>query len=183
MANEYFWKLLAPEHSEAQRFCRRLTGSIDGGDDLYMDGLVTALQKFQSLKDPQAFRSWLYRILINRYKNDCRFSRRHPHEALDEEAISRYTHDPADELTVRRWLERAYRALKPDEKALVVLHELEGWTVRELAGALKVREGTVKARLSRSRRRMRHAIERILSDENERSLTGKANYVVPKNHK
>jgi DNA-directed RNA polymerase specialized sigma24 family protein len=95
--------------------------------------------------------------------------------------ITEYLHNPAGELTARRWLEWGYRALKPKDKALVVLHELEGWTVRELASTLKVREGTVKARLSRSRWRMRRAIERVLPDEDKRSLTRKAIYVVQKN--
>ncbi|HOD66966.1 MAG TPA: RNA polymerase sigma factor [candidate division Zixibacteria bacterium] len=178
MEHERFWQLLEPEHAKAQRFCRRLTGSIDDGDDLYQDGLLAALRRFDSLRDPGAFRAWLYRILVNRYRNRHRWRRRQRTEALDDEVMTGPAHDPAGELAARRWLDRALAALRPEERALVVLFELEGWTITELAANLGRPEGTIKARLARARRKMRRRIQTYLPPKTTNPLPGKAGYAL-----
>jgi DNA-directed RNA polymerase specialized sigma24 family protein len=48
--------------------------------------------------------------------------------------------------------------LSPEDKALVTLYELEGWSIDEVAKMEKKPEGTIKSRLFRARRRMRDAI-------------------------
>ena len=179
MNNERFWKLLEPEHAAAQRFCRRLAGNDDDGNDLYQDSLLAALQQIDRLRDTGAFKGWLYRILINRYRNRVRQFRRRPTEAFDDTVMTDHAHDPSGELTARRWLERAFGALKPDEKALVILFELEGWTVSDLATNLGKPEGTIKARLARARRKMRREVEKYLAADTSEPLTGKAGYALP----
>ena len=178
MEHERFWKLLEPEHAKAQRFCRRLAGNDDDGDDLYQDGLLAALRRIDSLRDPGAFKAWLYRILINGYRNRYRSLRRRREEALDT-VMTEPSHDPAGELTARRWLDRALGALSADEQALVILFELEGWTVNDLAAGLGKPEGTIKARLARARRKMRRRIEAGLPPQTENPLPGKAGYALP----
>ncbi|MBU2652477.1 MAG: RNA polymerase sigma factor [Bacteroidetes bacterium] len=180
MNGNQFWQLLEPEHAKAQRFCRRLTGNLEDGDDLYQDGLLTALRKIDSLRDPGALRPWLYRILINGYKNRFRSLRRRQEEVSDESIMIEHAHDPAGELTARRWLDRAFAALKPDEIALVTLFELEGWTVAELAASFDRPDGTIKARLARTRRKMRHEIEKYLAPKQPPPVTmRKAGYALP----
>jgi RNA polymerase sigma-70 factor (ECF subfamily) len=71
--------------------------------------------------------------------------------------------DPSDSLDVGRWLERALMVLSPDDKALVTLFELEGWSIGELARMHGIPEGTVKSRLSRARTKMRKGISGHLS--------------------
>ncbi len=181
MNGNEFWQLLEPEHAKAQRFCRRLTGNTDDGDDLYQDGLLTALRKIDSLRDPGSFRPWLYRLLINSYRNRFRSLRRRREEISDDESIMiDRAHDPAGVLTARRWLDRAFAALKPKEIALVTLFELEGWSVAELAESFGRPEGTIKARLARTRRKMRREIEKYLSPEEPNPETmRKAGYALP----
>jgi len=171
MRNDLFWKLLEPEHPRAEAFCRRLTGSREDGDDLYQDALLRAMDRFGTLKDLSAFRSWLYRLLVNCYRNRYRspWWRRRA-ELTDEALDSRACDDPTDRRTARRWLDRAFAVLAPDERALVTLHELESWSIAELAGLYGRPEGTIKARLSRARRKMRSAVEAYLSTETSTAI-------------
>ena len=64
-----FWKLVEPEHLKIRAFCRKLMRDRDDGDDLYQESLVCALASFKNLKEEKSFRPWLYRIVINRFKN------------------------------------------------------------------------------------------------------------------
>ncbi len=172
MDNELFWKLLEPEHPRAEAFCRRLTQNRDEGDDLYQDALLTAMMKLGSLRDRDAFRPWLYRIIVNAFKNRHRRSwwRRHASLNPDVAPLSA-TDDPRDRLAARRWLERAFRALNADERSLVVLFELERWSIDELAELYRLSKGAIKARLFRCQRKMRKELARYLSQtENAQSL-------------
>lgn len=156
---DQFWRLLEPVHPQAERFCRRLAGNRFDGDDLYQEAVLSALANSGSLRKEQSFKPWLFRIILNRFRNRARreWWRRHlslsdlkPH---DEPALQPHSH-----LDFRRHLERAMSHLKTSERALVVLYELEGWSLREIASLWGEPEGTFKARLSRARIKMRQAL-------------------------
>jgi RNA polymerase sigma-70 factor (ECF subfamily) len=140
-------------------FCRKLMGDRDNGDDLYQDALVSAFTKFPDLKDTGAFKSWFYRILINRFKSTIRrpWWKRRVTLTPDME-LNLVGENPIEAHTARRWLDRAFKAVSPEEQALTALHELEGWSVKELAGLYGTTEGTIKARLFRARRKMKEAL-------------------------
>jgi RNA polymerase sigma-70 factor (ECF subfamily) len=160
MDNERFWKLLEPVHRRAAAFCRRLAGSADDGDDLYQDTLLTALRKFGSLRDQDAFRSWLYRIMVNSYRNRCRGWWYRRRVDLEPGYVSEATaEDPRLRLDAERQLHHLLAILAPQDRALVVLHEIEGWSLKELAAVLGKPEGTVRSRLCRARRRLRRRYE------------------------
>lgn len=154
-----FWKLTEAEHLRARAFCRKLMSNRDDGDDVYHDTLVTALTRFSELRDRSAFRPWLYRIAVNTFKNRVRrpwWKRLAPLTQEIQESVG--SGNPVAVQAARRRLEWAFRAITPEERALVTLFEMEGWTISELARLLGKGEGTVKMRLSRARRKMREAI-------------------------
>lgn len=158
---DLFWKLTEPEHLRARAFCRKLMGNRDDGDDLYQDVLVTALTSFGSLRDTNAFRSWLYRIVVNSFKNRMRrpwWKRFGP--LTDEVADTVAGENPVPSLAARRKLAIAFRAVSAQERALVTLFELEGWSVREIAKLERSSEGAIKMRLTRARQKMRAALAR-----------------------
>lgn len=156
---DLFWKQLEPEHRRARAYCRKLTGNRDDGDDLYQDALVCALSGFGRLRDPDAFRPWLYRIIINAFKNRVKqpwWKRALPlGRTVDESAIG---DDPGPRRAARRRLDVAFRAISPEDRALVTLFELEGWTAEEIAEATGKAAGTIRVRVKRARDRMRQAL-------------------------
>ncbi len=158
---ELFWKLTEPEHLRARAFCRKLMGNREDGDDLYQDALVTALTGFKSLRDTKAFRAWLYRIIVNGFKNRLRkpwYKRFGP--LTDEIAETHGGDNPAEGMAARRKLEIAFRAVSAEDRALVTLFELEGWPIAEIAKVQGRSEAAIKMRLSRTRTKMREALAR-----------------------
>ena len=181
MTKELFWELLSPEHRRAEAFCRKLCSSKDDGDDLYQDALLAAFQGFEALREPPAFRNWLYSIIIRRYRNSFRQPWWKRRTTLTPEISEAHSFDPTERFDSNRWLERALKALKTEERALIVLFEIEGWGISELSEMLHKPEGTIKARLSRSRRKMRKALGPWLADrKSKKSKTSEAGYALSK---
>jgi RNA polymerase sigma-70 factor (ECF subfamily) len=159
---DLFWKLLEPEYLRGMMFCRKLMGDRDEGDDLYQDALILAFTKFPDLRDRGAFRSWFYRILINKFRSTVRRPWWKRRMALTPDIEMQLVgENPVEMHTARRWLDRAFQAVSTEEQTLVTLFELEGWSIRELAGLYGINEGSIKARLFRARRRMKEALIRF----------------------
>jgi RNA polymerase sigma-70 factor (ECF subfamily) len=174
---ELFWTLLEAEHPRAEAFCRRLAGNRADGDDLYQDSLLTALRKFDRLRERGSFRPWLYRIMVNTFVSARRSPWRRKRTELTTEILETLTvDDPGAQYAARRWLEIAMRALSPDDRALMTLYELEGWSIPELSELTGKPTGTIKSRLSRARGRMREAISKYLTNDIQ---TEKVKYALP----
>jgi len=167
--SERFWQLLEPEYDEAMMFCRKLTASRDQGDDLFQDSLLAAYTNFRSLRDEAAFRPWLYRIIINGFRSQTRRPWWRRVTGLTQSVQdTQASPDPSNALAARRWLGRAFRVLSADDQAMVVLHELEGWTVADLAALWDRTEGAIKAKLFRARRKMKDEIVRFTRRDQSR---------------
>lgn len=155
-----FTRLLEPEYKRANMFCRKLSGDPDRGDDLFQEALVIAYKRLGSLKDENAFRPWLYRIIVNRFKSEIRRPWLKRMVLLSREMELAIEGDnPVGLNDARRWLSRAFEALSPESVALVSLHELEGWPVDELARMFGRSENWVKVNLYRARKKMREILE------------------------
>lgn len=156
---DLFWQLAEAEHPKARSFCRKLTGNREDGDDLYQDSLVQAITRFDDLRSLESFKPWLYRIIINRFRGRVRRKwlrrivplTRQVQESLAGEDLDR-------RLTTKRTLEEAFKAVSSEERALITLFEMEGWTLAELAALYGRSDGAIKVRLSRIRGKMRRAL-------------------------
>ncbi|UCG62146.1 MAG: RNA polymerase sigma factor [Candidatus Zixiibacteriota bacterium] len=161
-----FYELLEPELSRLQAFCQKLVGDPEQGDDLVQDALYDAWKGFGGLRETGAFKSWLYRIVINRYRTNLRqFKKR----AAQTEPL---TNDVADDRqpslqAARDRLYIAMAGLSAKDRTLVTLHELEGWSHSDLAKMFKSSAGAVRTRLTRCRHRMRKTLRRHLEKTNE----------------
>ncbi len=177
---ELFWEMLSPEHRRAEAFCRKLCGTKDDGDDLYQEALLAAFQGIEALRDKQAFRNWLYRIIIRRYRNRFRNPWWKRRTMLTPEIAEAHSFDPTERFDSHRWLNRALEALKTEERALIVMFEIEGWNIAELSEVFNKPEGTIKAKLSRSRQKMRKSLMTMLPDRNLKNKMTEASYALSK---
>ena len=177
MDKERFWTLLEPVHAKAEAFCRRLAGNRDDGDDLYQESLLTAMRKFGAIREVESFKPWLFRIIINSFKNRKKqpwWRRRVEMAPVVVEAES--GNDPRGQLDLARWLERALAALSAEDRAMIVLYEIEGYPVAELASIFGKPEGTIKARLFRARKKMRERIEKCFPKTETKNSASEAEY-------
>ena len=156
-----FWTLLEPEYNRGMMFCRKLIGDRDRGDDLFQDALVIACTKIGDLRNEAAFRPWLYRIFISTFQSTLRqpWWRRRLAMTPDIEA-QLLTVDPSDEIAARRLLGKAFQAVSADDRALITLHELEGWPLAELAVLFNKSEGAIKIQLFRARQTIKAALHK-----------------------
>lgn len=171
-----FWDLVQSEHQRARAYCTRLTGNAEEGDDLYQDVIIKAYRAFGELRNVDAFRSWLYKIINNGFKARFRnpWWKRIVPEAFDSDKHD-WSSDPSPWYDARRRLEQALAVLSSDDRIIVTLAELEGWKIAEIAGLFEKSEGLIKMRLSRARAKMRGhlskslqgAIEPIDNEESE----------------
>lgn len=154
-----FWDLLKPEYKKTMMFCRKLMGSIDSGDDLFQDALVQAYQNFSQLRDVSAFNAWLYRIIVNAFKSKKRRSFWKRFTSLTEHALHiPESSNPEEAYGHRQTLEIALNAVSPEHRAIIIMHEVEGWPVKDISEIIGKTEGAVKAGLFRARNKMKQAI-------------------------
>ncbi len=165
--DERFLRLLGPEYARALAFARSLSRSRNEGDDLVQEAVERALKALAKLRDDAAFRGWFYRILTNVHRTRARrgFWKRFLPIATQE------TGDGVEDYRVTTWSPDAAEAARRARQALarlpavqreaIVLFEIEGWTVEEIAALHGVSASAVKSRLARGRERMRADYERF----------------------
>ena len=167
--NEDRWerllRLLGPIHGQAAGTARRLSRSADEGDDLYQESVLRAYERLHDLRDESKFRSWFFATLLSIHR-----SRRRRRVTVSLEEAWPKGGEPAGE-DGSKWaeaLERANRAaraldgLAPVQREAVVLHEIEGFSVEEVAAMQGVTISAVKSRLVRGRDKLKQFYERVL---------------------
>ena len=164
---EQFAEMLEPVHEAAVRYCLRLCTTRQDAQDLSHDAILAAWHGFPLLNDEHRFKPWFFRIITNMFRNQFRRRRITQWFFGDTggipDAVERHAHDPRRSLDARRWVARAMRALSADDRALIVLFEMEDYTVAEIAVMWKKPEGTIKSRLARARAKMRARISNTSS--------------------
>ena len=169
--SDEFWRLVEPEHLKARAFCRKLAGNREDGDDLYQESLVRALSGFNGLRRSSSFRPWLYRIIINTSRSIKRSSFWNRFNPIDEDVLNIPAgSDPRTSSALKRRLEIAFSAVSAEDRALLMLFELEGWQIAQIASMIGRSEGSIRTRLSRARDKMRKALIRYLQNPQTSAL-------------
>lgn len=139
-----------------RRYARALTRNADRADDLVQDCLERAIRKRRLWLPTGPLRSWLFRILLNLYRNEARRDRRRG-EPMPLEAMSFEPSTPAPQpgrLALAE-IARAIDLLPDDQREALLLVVLEGMSYAEAARVLSIPDGTLMSRLSRARAALR----------------------------
>ena len=126
-------------------------------EDLTQDAFVRAWQKLPGFRHESAFGTWLYRLAVNVALMDIRARSADPVSVLDDEQLP----DPGQLpfcAAEREELQRAIGQLPPRARAVLVLHDIEGWRHDEIGQALGMAVGTSKAQLHRARGLLRKLV-------------------------
>lgn len=155
-----FGELVEEHRGRILRVCFRLMGNVEDAKDVAQEVFLQAYLGLDRFRGSARFRTWLYRIAVNRCLNALR-ERRLSAEPLDESIP-----DPRptpDRVFARRELcrdiDRALERLSPDLRAAVVLRDCLGCSYAEIAEVLDVPLGTVKSRISAARWTLRGSLE------------------------
>jgi RNA polymerase sigma factor (sigma-70 family) len=127
--------------------------------DATQQALLNAWQDLPTLRDPGRFEAWLHRLVVRACYTEARRDRRWTARVRlipsDADAIP----DTARSLADRDELERAFRQLSPEQRAIVVLHHYLGYPLTEIGATLEIPVGTARSRLHYATRRLRAAVE------------------------
>ncbi len=126
--------------------------------DAVQEALVSAWRHIGSLRDPDRFEAWIYRLLVNSCRRELRRGHRQITEIQMPDSVG-HEPDPGELVADTDQLERGFRRLDPDQRAVMVLHYYLGHPLTEIAEILDLPPGTVKSRLHRATRSMRAALD------------------------
>ena len=148
-----FLSLYEPVHDRFERFCRaRACGQMDFRD-LMNDTLVVAFQKFEGLKSKKAFLSFLFGITIRVISNHLKKKREIGF--VEEDAMYNIESDARSDVDVEIFiLHQAIAKLPDHQKESIILFEISGFSIKEIAALHKVSESAVKKRLERGRKKL-----------------------------
>jgi len=161
-----FGELVARHRDRLWAVALRTCGHRETAADALQEGLVAAFRRAGSFRGDAAVTTWLHRIVVNACLDRLRAERVRRAEPLpddldrlaaaDREAPREST-DPAEHGIAAERRERilaALAGLPAEQRAAVVLVDMEGYPVAEVAQILDCAEGTVKSRCSRGRSRL-----------------------------
>lgn len=162
-----FMALLEPVHERAQATARRLCRSSADGDDLYQEAVLRAMARLSDLRDDQAFPAWFHRIVLSLHR--ARGRRSFWRRLLPLDTLAENGHEPAgedgsawaDQHTGARRMQAALATLPAVQREAVVLCDIDGYDLAEVAEMQAVSLSAVKSRLVRGRARLRRYYERL----------------------
>lgn len=146
-----------------RRFARSLGGDAAASDDLVQSSLERALRAWSSRRNHDALQPWLFSILYRQFVDDRRRARRWQ-RVLEVVGVTHEHHAPsAERVNEGRAALAVFAELADEQRAILLLVSVEGFSYREVADTLGVPIGTVMSRLSRAREKLRTLSEGKLS--------------------
>jgi RNA polymerase sigma-70 factor, ECF subfamily len=139
-----------------------IVGEPAAAEDVCQDAFVYAIERIDDCRQPERFGPWLLQIVRNRAKNLNRNEKRVV--AIEDVAIESGGASPAAEAEradLRGRLLAALSHLPEERREVVLLHDLEGWTHREIAERLELPAGTVRSHLHLARKRLRELLREL----------------------
>jgi RNA polymerase sigma-70 factor, ECF subfamily len=161
-----FGVLFARHRDRLWAVALRTMGNPDDASDALQDGLIAAFRRAGSFRGEAAVTTWLHRVVVNACLDRIRAAKVRRAEAMpddldsygDRGSLATSTpEDPADRALGderRRQVLAALSEIPADQRAALVLVDMEGYPVAEVAEMLDCAVGTVKSRCSRGRARL-----------------------------
>jgi len=160
-AQSEFERLVSPHIDHLYRLAYRFTNTNHDAEDLVQDLLIKLYPRLQEIRDIDRLRPWLDRVLYRLFIDRLRQNQRRPlldGDEIDPDEIARSDNNPEFDLEqnlTQERLQTAYGKLSEDHRALLAMHDIEGYTLLELEKMLDTPIGTLKSRLHRARKQLR----------------------------
>src|SRR6478736_2169911 len=154
-----FLELVSGIRPDLHRYCARMTGSVADGEDIVQDTLSRAYYALSEMESVPELRPWLFQIAHNRALDHLRRYERRMSEPLEDTAESALSNasDP-EEMLAREQATRAaisrFVELVPAQRSAVILKDVLGHSLAELAQLMSLSEPAAKAVLHRGRERL-----------------------------
>lgn len=153
-----FERVVLPHARSLLRFAIRLTGNSFHAEDLVQETLLLAWRGFGKFEPGTNAHAWLFRILMNVFRQQKRKGR----SSLATEPLAHAVQaaQPSSHESVE--VMQAFDRLGSDQRTVLLLAVVEGFKCREISEILDVPIGTVMSRLSRAREVMRELLSEVV---------------------
>src|SRR5262245_48911581 len=138
---------------------RRMLNDVGLAEDAVQQALVIAWRELPRLRDPDRFDAWLTRLLVHECFAESKRGRRLASHVGLHDLDRSSTVDDTQSILDRDQLERAFRRLPPDQRAILVLRHYLGLAPPEIAVTLQIPDGTVRSRMHYAHQALRAALE------------------------
>jgi RNA polymerase sigma-70 factor (ECF subfamily) len=156
--NDAFASLVRLHQRRAYAVCRAIVLTHEDAEDAVQDGFLHAYKALGRFLPDQPFGAWLFRIMANASLDLVRRRKvRDADELPDTLALPFRDPGEADELRTR--LQKALATLGERQRAVIVLHDIEGFTHGEIGGMLGIPEGTARSDLHHARAALRKLLQ------------------------
>lgn len=179
--SEAFAELTRRHRDRLWAVALRTMGNREDAADGLQDGLIAAFRRAESFRGDSAVTTWLHRVVVNACLDRLRAAKVRAADALPDDlddhaargtlvASSASETDPATETVAherRQAVLSALRELPVEQRAALVLVDMEGYPIAEVAQMLDCAEGTVKSRCARGRARLASSLNLFAPDQHE----------------
>jgi RNA polymerase sigma-70 factor (ECF subfamily) len=176
-----FDELVLKHQHKVFNLCYRVSGDYQEANDAAQETFMKVYVSLKRFRFESAFSTWLYRVAVNICKNKFKslayrqkkmtLSLDNPGLGGDDDSaleIRDDSHSPAKELEKKermRAIEEAMRMLPQEQKTVVTLRDIEGFSYEEIVQITGTALGTVKSRLARARLDLRKRLRSVIQDE------------------
>jgi RNA polymerase sigma factor (sigma-70 family) len=156
-----FAELVARHRDRLWAVALRTTGDREEAADAVQDALLSAFRRAESFRGDAQVSTWLHRIVVNACLDRMRRQKARPTDPLpeDEDRLGALADkpgagDPAEASERRTDVMNALAELSSDQRTAIVLVDMEGYSIDEVAQMMDCAPGTVKSRCARGRARL-----------------------------
>ena len=154
-----FETLLSPHLSNLYRQAYHYMGSVADAEDLLQDLLVHLYTRQDRLREVDNLPAWLNRCMYNRFVDGHRKQKRTPEHQLLDEQIADEGQAKAEGSYYHREILQSMEQLSKVQRAVVSMHDIEGFTLPELSEVMNIPVGTLKSHLHRGRKKLRTLLD------------------------
>ncbi len=156
---EAYADLIRTRGDRLYAIAQRILRDIDRTEDAVQEALVIAWRDLPGLRDPDRFDAWLHRLVVRSCLREAVRERRLAANLRVLPAELPGATDDIVSVADRDQLDRGFRRLDPQQRAILVLRYFAGYQPAEIAEMLGIPAGTARSRLHHAHRAMRAALE------------------------
>ena len=155
----------------------RMLGNREEAKDLAQEVFLSVFESIKGLKEEAKFGAWVTQITLNHCRNRWNYLKRRKYFDSDpindsgeagEGMIPKALYDPSDsperlyeKKAVQQWVQQGLLRLREEERELIILRDLQGFSYNEMGEAFDLPEGTIKSKLHRARMALKGILEKL----------------------